>query len=81
MAKSNARYLSVQAIIIAWGPQGSQVPRWSRCPVAAVGVLVSLGADKCSREWPERTLYDMSARLRLGRYQVKSGRSEKHPFP
>ena len=42
-------------------------------PVAAVGALVFLGALRWSGEWPERTLYDVSARLRFGRYQVKSG--------
>ena len=35
----------------------------------------ALGAHRRSREQPERTLYDVSARLRFGRYQMKSGRS------
>jgi hypothetical protein len=35
----------------------------------------ALGAHRRSREQPERTLYDVSARLRFGRYQMKSRRS------
>ena len=31
------------------------------------------GAHRWTREWTERTLCEVSARLRLGRYQGKSG--------
>jgi hypothetical protein len=37
--------------------------------VTAVRRMGALGAHRGSRERPERTLYDVSARLRFGRYR------------
>ena len=64
----------------AWSHQGSlgsaratgALVRDVRDRCSALGLL---GAHRRSRERPERTLYDVSARLRFGRYQMKSGRS------
>jgi hypothetical protein len=38
-----------------------------------------LGAHRCSREWPERTLFDMSARLRIGRLSCEYWTGRGHP--
>jgi hypothetical protein len=56
------------------GPQEPQV-LWCAMSVTAVRRMGALGAHRRSRERPERTLHDVSARLRFGRYQMKSGRS------
>ena len=50
---------------------GASVVTVSRGRCRRIGVL---GALKWSREWPERTLCDVSKRLRFGRYRVNSGR-------
>jgi hypothetical protein len=45
--------------------------------VALWSLLFSIGthgAHGWTREWPERALCDVSAHLRFGCYQVKSGR-------
>jgi hypothetical protein len=44
--------------------------------MAAVGALGALGLTSVLGSGPERTLYDVSARLRFGRYQGESGHRE-----
>jgi hypothetical protein len=48
---------------------GASVVAVSRGAGALIGAL---GLHGRSREWPQRTLFDVSAHLRNGRYQVRS---------
>jgi hypothetical protein len=60
-------------------PRYAWVRRAHRClggrgvPLQLFAALVFLGAPRWSRDWPERTLCDVSKHLRFGRYRVNSG--------
>jgi hypothetical protein len=56
------------------GPRGPQVVAKGRCPVAAIRRIGAQGGSQAVSGMAARTLYDVSARLRFGRCELKSGR-------